>query len=61
MERNAHYALVGAVSAALFVGLLVFVVWLARAQFTNQYAVYDVDFKGPVRSWRASASPPTRR
>ena len=49
MERNAHYALVGAVSAALFVSLLVFVVWLARAQFTNQYAVYDVDFKGPVR------------
>ena len=49
MEREAHYALVGAVSAALFVGLLVFVVWLARAQFTNQYAVYDVDFKGPVR------------
>ena len=49
MERNAHYALVGAVSAALIVSLLVFVVWLARAQFTNQYAVYDVDFKGPVR------------
>ncbi len=49
MERNAHYALVGAVSAALFVGLLVFVVWLARAQFTSQYALYDVDFKGPVR------------
>ena len=49
MERNAHYALVGAISAALFVSLLVFVVWLARAQFTNQYAVYDVDFKGPVR------------
>ena len=49
MERNAHYALVGAVSAALFVSLLVFVVWLARAQFTSQYAVYDVDFKGPVR------------
>ncbi len=49
MERNAHYALVGALSAALFVSLLVFVVWLARAQFTSQYAVYDVDFKGPVR------------
>ncbi len=49
MERNAHYALVGAISAALFVSLLVFVVWLARAQFTSQYSVYDVDFKGPVR------------
>ena len=49
MERNAHYALVGIVSAILFVGLLVFVVWLARLQFTSQYTVYDVDFKGPVR------------
>ena len=49
MERNAHYALVGAISAALFVSLLVFVIWLARSQFASQYAVYDVDFKGPVR------------
>ena len=49
MERNAHYALVGLVSAALVLGLLLFVVWLARLQFASQYAVYDVDFKGPVR------------
>ena len=49
MERNAHYALVGAVSAALFLSLLVFVIWLARLQFAEQYATFDVDFKGPVR------------
>ncbi len=49
MERNAHYALVGLVSLILFLGLIVFVVWLARLQFNNQYTVYDVDFKGPVR------------
>ena len=49
MERNAHYALVGLVSMALFVGLVVFVVWLARLQFTKAYDIYDVDFKGPVR------------
>ncbi len=49
MERNAHYAVVGAVSAALFIGLLVFAAWLARLQFTSQYAVYDIDFQGPVR------------
>ena len=49
MERNAHYALVGLITAVLFVGLLVFVVWLARLQFNTQYALYDVDFKGPVR------------
>jgi len=49
LERNAHYALVGLVSLILFLGLIVFVVWLARLQFNNQYTVYDVDFKGPVR------------
>jgi phospholipid/cholesterol/gamma-HCH transport system substrate-binding protein len=49
MERNAHYALVGLVSAALLVGLILFVVWLAKVQFNNQYALYDIDFKGPVR------------
>ena len=49
MERNARYALVGLVSAALVLGLILFVVWLARLQFAAQYAVYDVDFKGPVR------------
>jgi phospholipid/cholesterol/gamma-HCH transport system substrate-binding protein len=49
MERSAHYALVGIVSLLLLLGLVVFVIWLARLQFTSQYAVYDVDFKGPVR------------
>ena len=49
MERNAHYALVGLISMALFVGLVVFVVWLARLQFSKAYDLYDVDFKGPVR------------
>ena len=49
MERNAHYALVGLISMALFVGLVVFVVWLAQLQFTKAYDLYDVDFKGPVR------------
>ena len=53
MERNAHYALVGAVSALLFLSLLVFGVWLAQLQFTSQYAIYDVDFKGPVRGLSA--------
>lgn len=49
MERNANYALVGAVSMLLFVGLIVFVVWLARSQFASQYSLYDIDFQGPVR------------
>jgi phospholipid/cholesterol/gamma-HCH transport system substrate-binding protein len=49
MERNAHYALVGLASTVLFVLMVVFVVWLARLQFTKAYDIYDVDFKGPVR------------
>lgn len=49
MERNAHYALVGLISLLLAVAAVVFVFWLARFQFTKQYDIYDVDFKGPVR------------
>ena len=49
MERNAHYALVGLISVVLFMAALIFVFWLARFQFTRQYDIYDVDFKGPVR------------
>ena len=49
MERNAHYALVGLISLMLVMATIIFVFWLARFQFTKQYDVYDVDFKGPVR------------
>jgi len=49
MERNAHYALVGLISLLLTVAMVLFVFWLARFQFTKQYDIYDVDFKGPVR------------
>jgi phospholipid/cholesterol/gamma-HCH transport system substrate-binding protein len=49
MEKNANYALVGAASLVLFVGLVIFVVWLARLQFNRDYDLYDVVFQGPVR------------
>jgi phospholipid/cholesterol/gamma-HCH transport system substrate-binding protein len=49
MERNANYALVGIASLVLFVGLVVFVFWLARLQFNRDYDVYDILFIGPVR------------
>lgn len=48
MERNANYALVGFAALMLFIGMIVFVVWLARVQFAQQYDVYDVIFDGPV-------------
>ena len=49
MEKNANYALVGLSSLILFVGLVIFVVWLARLQFTRDYDTYDILFQGPVR------------
>jgi phospholipid/cholesterol/gamma-HCH transport system substrate-binding protein len=49
MERNANYALVGLISAIIFVGLVVFVVWLAGNGFSRNLDTYDILFKGPVR------------
>jgi phospholipid/cholesterol/gamma-HCH transport system substrate-binding protein len=49
MEKNANYALVGLSSLILFIGLVVFVVWLARLQFTRDNDVYEILFQGPVR------------
>jgi phospholipid/cholesterol/gamma-HCH transport system substrate-binding protein len=49
MEKNANYALVGLSSLILFVGLVIFVVWLARISFSQEYDLYDVVFDGPVR------------
>ena len=33
----------------LFIGLIVFGVWLARLQFHRDYQLYDILFTGPVR------------
>lgn len=49
MERNANYAIVGLISAIVFVGLVVFVVWLAGNGFSRSTDAYDILFKGPVR------------
>jgi phospholipid/cholesterol/gamma-HCH transport system substrate-binding protein len=49
MERNANYALVGFASLMLFVGTVIFVVWLARIGFSREYDLYDIVFVGPVR------------
>jgi phospholipid/cholesterol/gamma-HCH transport system substrate-binding protein len=49
MEKNANYALVGASTLILFVGLVIFIVWLARLQFNRDYDTYDILFQGPVR------------
>jgi len=49
MEKNANYALVGLSSLILFVGLMIFIVWLARLQFSQENDLYDIVFQGPVR------------
>jgi phospholipid/cholesterol/gamma-HCH transport system substrate-binding protein len=49
MERRANYALVGAVTLGLLIGLIAFVVWLAGFQFNKHFDTYDVLFVGPVR------------
>ena len=48
MERNANYALVGFASLMLFVGMVTFIVWLARISFAQQYDTYDVVFTKPI-------------
>jgi phospholipid/cholesterol/gamma-HCH transport system substrate-binding protein len=49
MERNANYGLVGLVSLILFVGVVVFIFWLAKLQFTQNFDTYDILFTEPVR------------
>jgi phospholipid/cholesterol/gamma-HCH transport system substrate-binding protein len=49
MEKNANNALVGLSSLILFIGLVIFVVWLARISFSQEYDLYDIVFDGPVR------------
>jgi phospholipid/cholesterol/gamma-HCH transport system substrate-binding protein len=49
MEKDANYALVGLSTLILFIGIVVFSIWLARLQFDQDYDVYDIVFEGPVR------------
>jgi phospholipid/cholesterol/gamma-HCH transport system substrate-binding protein len=48
MEKNANYALVGMSSLILFIGVVVFVVWLARLRINAEYDLYDILFQGPI-------------
>lgn len=49
MEKDANYALVGLSTLILFIGMVIFSVWLARLTFSQDYNVYDIVFQGPVR------------
>src|SRR6201994_1710689 len=48
METKANYVAVGAFVLACVIGLVVTVLWLAGAQYSQEYAYYQSYFKGPV-------------
>src|ERR1700744_4071700 len=48
METKANYVSVGAFVLACVIGLVVTILWLAGAQYSQEYAYYQTFFKGPV-------------
>jgi phospholipid/cholesterol/gamma-HCH transport system substrate-binding protein len=48
LETKANYVAVGAFVLACVVGLVVTIMWLAGAQYSQEYAYYQTYFKGPV-------------
>ena len=48
METKANYVAVGAFVLACVIGLVVAILWLAGAQYSQEFAYYHTYFKGPV-------------
>src|SRR5579871_2155036 len=48
METKANYVAVGAFVLACVIGLVVSILWLAGAQYSQEYSYYQTYFKGPV-------------
>ena len=48
METRANYIMVGSFVLLLMVGLLIFVLWLARFQLDAEFKRYDIFFQGSV-------------
>src|ERR1700749_1889210 len=48
METKANYVAVGAFVLACVIGLVVSVLWIAGAQYSQEYAYYQTYFQGPV-------------
>lgn len=48
METKANYVAVGAFVLACVIGLVVTILWLAGAQYSQEYSYYQANFKGPV-------------
>ncbi|HKY19018.1 MAG TPA: MlaD family protein [Rhizomicrobium sp.] len=48
METKANYVAVGAFVLACVIGLVVTIMWLAGAQYSQEYAYYQAHFRGSV-------------
>lgn len=48
METKAHYTLIGAFALAVMLGAVAFVLWIAKAQFDQEYDDYTVRFSEAV-------------
>jgi phospholipid/cholesterol/gamma-HCH transport system substrate-binding protein len=48
MERNAPYALVGALTILILAAAMIFVAWLGKAGFARDFDPYRVVFEGPI-------------
>lgn len=48
METKANYVAVGAFVMACILGLVVTLLWLAGVQYSQEYAYFQTNFKGPV-------------
>jgi phospholipid/cholesterol/gamma-HCH transport system substrate-binding protein len=48
LETKANYVAVGAFVLACVVGLVISILWLAGAQYSQEYSYYQTFFKGPV-------------
>jgi phospholipid/cholesterol/gamma-HCH transport system substrate-binding protein len=48
METKANYVAVGAFVMACVIGAVVTILWLAGVEYSQEYAYYQANFKGPV-------------
>ena len=49
MESRAHFALIGIFVLIAFAAAIAFTAWFSKAEFDQQYELYNVSFPGPVR------------
>jgi hypothetical protein len=56
METRANYLLVGSFVLIIFAGAILFILWLAKFQFDQQFTRYDIEFEGSVSGLKVGSS-----